>query len=407
MPGRSGHSGSGGWVSSSGTSSLPASPSYDSPRTTGSPPEYKATVSIEFLPGFESGEVDAFEAYITTDDGSSGSGDQGYASGGYRYGFNGKENDDETGTQDYGMRIYDPRMGRFLSTDPLTKGYPQLTPYQFSSNTPIATIDLDGLESMIPLNGVGASGTPLSNYFDNSEGRKNWSKGMGIGLATGGAVLTDIFLTKGWLTRTLLMSQGLGLLEHNRGKTPEEKAAQDARIKENAADFAINLSSGFLLSKGIRAAGMLLSEGRRLYNFGARALGEMGEEALARQYGTIKPKGKGSTLNTSDGPRKPDGIPAGTTINSTDKLFEAKVGLQKYSGEVAREVAKDAELIASGKIDEITWVFYRSPTTGKIGASDELLTELRKAGIRTEMAGDLPKDIVDKAVKKYGATIKK
>jgi RHS repeat-associated protein len=70
--------------------------------------------------------------------------------GGYRFGFNGKENDNEVkgegDQQDYGMRIYDPRMGRFLSVDPLTKNYPMLTPYQFASNRPIDGNDLDGLE---------------------------------------------------------------------------------------------------------------------------------------------------------------------------------------------------------------------------------------------------------------------
>ncbi|WP_429065577.1 RHS repeat-associated core domain-containing protein [Chitinophaga sp. W2I13] len=68
----------------------------------------------------------------------------------YRYGFNGKENDNEVkgeGNQiDYGMRIYDPRIGKFLSTDPLTKQYPHYTPYQFAGNTPIQAIDLDGAE---------------------------------------------------------------------------------------------------------------------------------------------------------------------------------------------------------------------------------------------------------------------
>jgi RHS repeat-associated protein len=71
-------------------------------------------------------------------------------SGGYRYGFNGKENDNEVkgegNQQDYGMRIYDPRLGKFLSTDPLAKKYPELTPYQFASNRPIDGIDMDGLE---------------------------------------------------------------------------------------------------------------------------------------------------------------------------------------------------------------------------------------------------------------------
>ena len=65
---------------------------------------------------------------------------------GYRYSFNGKEDDTEWAKQDYGMRIYDKRIGKFLSVDPLSKQYPELTPYQFASNTPIIGIDLDGLE---------------------------------------------------------------------------------------------------------------------------------------------------------------------------------------------------------------------------------------------------------------------
>jgi RHS repeat-associated protein len=72
-------------------------------------------------------------------------------SGGYRYGFNGKENDLETTattSYDFGFRIYSPAIGRFLSTDPLTKGYPMLTPYQYASNNPILNIDLDGLEGV-------------------------------------------------------------------------------------------------------------------------------------------------------------------------------------------------------------------------------------------------------------------
>jgi RHS repeat-associated protein len=68
----------------------------------------------------------------------------------YRYGFNGKENDNdvkgEGNQQDYGFRIYDPRLGRFLSVDPISKKYPELTPYQFASNRPIDGIDLDGKE---------------------------------------------------------------------------------------------------------------------------------------------------------------------------------------------------------------------------------------------------------------------
>ena len=71
----------------------------------------------------------------------------------YRYGFNGKEDDKDFGDkqliQDYGFRLYNPAIARFLSVDPLAPSYPELTVYQFASNTPIWAIDLDGLEMTI------------------------------------------------------------------------------------------------------------------------------------------------------------------------------------------------------------------------------------------------------------------
>ena len=82
--------------------------------------------------------------------------------GTYRYGFNGKENDNEVkgvgNQQDYGMRVYDPRIGKFLSVDPLTKKYPELTPYQYASNSPIFNIDLDGLENIAANKAQGQAG---------------------------------------------------------------------------------------------------------------------------------------------------------------------------------------------------------------------------------------------------------
>ncbi len=68
----------------------------------------------------------------------------------YRYGFNGKEEDDEVkgegNQQDYGMRIYDTRLGRFLSNDPLSKTFPYYSPYHFAGCNPIRNVDLDGGE---------------------------------------------------------------------------------------------------------------------------------------------------------------------------------------------------------------------------------------------------------------------
>jgi RHS repeat-associated protein len=68
----------------------------------------------------------------------------------YKFGFNGKEKLDEANGEgniyDYGFRIYNTQLGKFLSIDPLTKNYPMLSSYQFASNCSIAGIDLDGLE---------------------------------------------------------------------------------------------------------------------------------------------------------------------------------------------------------------------------------------------------------------------
>jgi len=63
-----------------------------------------------------------------------------------RYDFNGKETDQESGYQDYGFRDYDVEVCRFLQVDPLHGKYPELTTYQFASNSPTSGIDLDGKE---------------------------------------------------------------------------------------------------------------------------------------------------------------------------------------------------------------------------------------------------------------------
>ncbi|WP_162852816.1 RHS repeat domain-containing protein [Dinghuibacter silviterrae] len=75
------------------------------------------------------------------------------ATGTYRYGFNGKENDNEVkgvGDQiDYGARVYDPRVGRFLSVDPLEDKFPFYSSYQYAGNKPTWAQDLDGAEELL------------------------------------------------------------------------------------------------------------------------------------------------------------------------------------------------------------------------------------------------------------------
>ncbi|MDZ7848340.1 MAG: RHS repeat-associated core domain-containing protein [Owenweeksia sp.] len=69
-------------------------------------------------------------------------------SDGYRYGFNGMEADDEVkgndNSLDFGARIYDPRIGKWLSSDPKESKYPGLSPYQFAANIPTLLVDHAG-----------------------------------------------------------------------------------------------------------------------------------------------------------------------------------------------------------------------------------------------------------------------
>jgi RHS repeat-associated protein len=69
-----------------------------------------------------------------------------------RHGFNGKELENEVVQYDYGFRIYDPRLVRFKSVDPLFKGYPWNSPYSYAEGDMIRSIDLDGLEKYVVTN---------------------------------------------------------------------------------------------------------------------------------------------------------------------------------------------------------------------------------------------------------------
>ncbi len=72
--------------------------------------------------------------------------DRSMNSGDYRYGFNGKEIDDEWNSESYNFdaRIYNSGIGRFLSLDPLAREYPDINDYHFVRNSPIFKIDPTG-----------------------------------------------------------------------------------------------------------------------------------------------------------------------------------------------------------------------------------------------------------------------
>ncbi len=96
-----------------------------------------------------------------------------FTSENYRFGFNGMEKDDEIkgvgNSLDYGARMYDARLGRWHSRDPLEVAYKSLSPYQFAANSPIYYKDIDGRKIVIYYEGgsytVGSGKTVPKNDF--------------------------------------------------------------------------------------------------------------------------------------------------------------------------------------------------------------------------------------------------
>jgi len=70
------------------------------------------------------------------------------SSNSYRYGFNGKEKDDELkgegNSLDFDARMLDPRVGRWFAIDPLEKRFPSLSTYNYAFNNPTRYVDPTG-----------------------------------------------------------------------------------------------------------------------------------------------------------------------------------------------------------------------------------------------------------------------
>jgi len=73
----------------------------------------------------------------------------------YRYGFNGMLKDNEIkgkgNSYDFGARLYDSRLGRWLSLDDLAQKKPYLSPYQAMRNNPLIYNDPDGNDEYLTI----------------------------------------------------------------------------------------------------------------------------------------------------------------------------------------------------------------------------------------------------------------
>ena len=101
-----------------------------------------------------------------------------YSSLEYRYGFNGKEKDEEKewGSlthYDYGARIYNPGVGKWLSVDPLANNSENIawSPYSYVWDNPLIHIDPDGRNGIVVIKGKTAT-IKNTYYYTSTDGEK-------------------------------------------------------------------------------------------------------------------------------------------------------------------------------------------------------------------------------------------
>ena len=103
-----------------------------------------------------------------------------------RYHYNGKENQEffDLPYLDYGARLYDPHICRWLAPDPLVEKYPNISPYVFCANNPVNLIDPNGL---IPLASVVAHNAISSRFSVREHPTLGYVRGhFGVDLSTDG-----------------------------------------------------------------------------------------------------------------------------------------------------------------------------------------------------------------------------
>ncbi len=96
----------------------------------------------------------------------------------YRYGFNNMERDDEIkgggNSYDFGARMLDARLGRWLSIDALASKYPGNSPYQYVASSPIMNKEVDGNDYIVSVDHKAKTITIKAVYYTEAGDEKSY-----------------------------------------------------------------------------------------------------------------------------------------------------------------------------------------------------------------------------------------
>lgn len=178
--------------------------------------------------------------------------------GNYRWGFQNQEMDNEikgTGNSiDFGARMYDSRLGRWMACDPKGAKYPGWSPYHFGYCSPIITIDPNGEENIV-LIGSSSNDQPADWVKRPSllAAGFNEAKKYAENFETTGEITTIVLLTKNYTEEELTIirdkvssTNGIQLLEVNSTNEAvmyiDTKGIDAERIENN--DYSVSEERG-------------------------------------------------------------------------------------------------------------------------------------------------------------------
>ena len=227
----------------------------------------------------------------------------------YRYGFQGQEMDNEIkgvgNSINYKFRIHDPRLGRFLSIDPLTAKYPFYSPYAFSGNRVIDMVELEGLEPKEPESPGTTEGESRTTYGSETSYKPGFDGTINIPYTTHSSQTWYYYtgqegsgIEPGWKTETyyanMLVKQAKGESIFNPDASNEQFAgmlhnvevsvqiAFERRRAYMASGLAIPTNTEFDVVELLSGAGLLHLAGRKLFRKAGVELLEEGLEKWSR-----------------------------------------------------------------------------------------------------------------------------
>jgi len=141
----------------------------------------------------------------------------------YRYAYQGQEKDPETGKEAFQLRLWDGRIGRWLTTDPAGQ---YSSPYLGMGNNPIITIDINGGVIYVVKDGVNyqyKNGNLIDKHGNTYAGNDDFllktQEALGkLDYATSSILINNGKLEKSGLLHEIATSKDVYSIVYERGK---------------------------------------------------------------------------------------------------------------------------------------------------------------------------------------------